>query len=161
GVSLYRVSLPILGLGIGIAGWLTIVFTEWPPAGPYWVPALLSVDRKSTRLNSSHVSRSYAVFCLKKKNHNDFTDTAQPTTEQLVGRLWLRVPRAGSALVLLRRPRHAGIAGGGLAALLVLPGVGTATRRRRRRRTAEPARTGAKLEAAAALLWAGLVAAAC
>src|SRR5207249_8936414 len=28
-------------------------------------------DRKSTRLNSSHVSISYAVFCLKKKNSND------------------------------------------------------------------------------------------
>src|SRR5438067_6319356 len=27
-----------------------------------------SADRKSTRLNSSHVSISYAVFCLKKKN---------------------------------------------------------------------------------------------
>src|SRR5699024_11370313 len=27
-----------------------------------------SIDRKSTRLNSSHVSISYAVFCLKKKN---------------------------------------------------------------------------------------------
>src|SRR5438067_6006744 len=27
----------------------------------------LVVDRKSTRLNSSHVSISYAVFCLKKK----------------------------------------------------------------------------------------------
>src|SRR5699024_12489583 len=26
-------------------------------------------DRKSTRLNSSHVSISYAVFCLKKQNH--------------------------------------------------------------------------------------------
>src|SRR5436305_14272290 len=26
-------------------------------------------DRKSTRLNSSHVRISYAVFCLKKKNH--------------------------------------------------------------------------------------------
>src|SRR5699024_11226154 len=26
-------------------------------------------DRKSTRLNSSHVSISYAVFCLKKKRH--------------------------------------------------------------------------------------------
>src|SRR5438309_9148710 len=26
------------------------------------------VDRKSTRLNSSHSSISYAVFCLKKKN---------------------------------------------------------------------------------------------
>src|SRR5207245_5320513 len=29
---------------------------------------LLSLDRKSTRLNSSHGSISYAVFCLKKKN---------------------------------------------------------------------------------------------
>src|SRR5438067_7508598 len=28
----------------------------------------LEPDRKSTRLNSSHVSISYAVFCLKKKN---------------------------------------------------------------------------------------------
>src|SRR5699024_12178129 len=29
------------------------------------------VDRKSTRLNSSHVSISYAVFCLKKKNRKE------------------------------------------------------------------------------------------
>src|SRR5438067_6172019 len=29
--------------------------------------ALDALDRKSTRLNSSHVSISYAVFCLKKK----------------------------------------------------------------------------------------------
>src|SRR5699024_12693019 len=28
----------------------------------------IQADRKSTRLNSSHVSISYAVFCLKKKN---------------------------------------------------------------------------------------------
>src|SRR5439155_27342491 len=28
-------------------------------------------DRKSTRLNSSHVAISYAVFCLKKKKKND------------------------------------------------------------------------------------------
>src|SRR5256885_17269645 len=27
-------------------------------------------DRKSTRLNSSHLVISYAVFCLKKKTHN-------------------------------------------------------------------------------------------
>src|SRR5690606_34555266 len=31
----------------------------------------LQVDRKSTRLNSSHVKISYAVFCLKKKNTYD------------------------------------------------------------------------------------------
>src|SRR5688572_32711853 len=29
--------------------------------------AILAVDRKSTRLNSSHSQISYAVFCLKKK----------------------------------------------------------------------------------------------
>src|SRR5687768_17892674 len=29
-------------------------------------------DRKSTRLNSSHGYISYAVFCLKKKNNQDF-----------------------------------------------------------------------------------------
>src|SRR5690625_5465015 len=28
----------------------------------------IGIDRKSTRLNSSHVAISYAVFCLKKKN---------------------------------------------------------------------------------------------
>src|SRR5699024_12659039 len=32
-----------------------------------WWNATCSTDRKSTRLNSSHVSISYAVFCLKKK----------------------------------------------------------------------------------------------
>src|SRR5690625_6084631 len=29
-------------------------------------------DRKSTRLNSSHVAISYAVFCLKKKNQDKY-----------------------------------------------------------------------------------------
>src|SRR3712207_7002673 len=29
-----------------------------------------AVDRKSTRLNSSHANISYAVFCLKKKKQN-------------------------------------------------------------------------------------------
>src|SRR5690554_7735065 len=44
---------------------------RWPPdpvsaaAAPH--PAAGGEDRKSTRLNSSHVRISYAVFCLKKK----------------------------------------------------------------------------------------------
>src|SRR5437660_2822504 len=37
-------------------------------AMPFWAFLLLILDRKSTRLNSSHVAISYAVFCLKKKN---------------------------------------------------------------------------------------------
>src|SRR3712207_7116107 len=32
------------------------------------VRVVRSLDRKSTRLNSSHANISYAVFCLKKKN---------------------------------------------------------------------------------------------
>src|ERR1035441_10995786 len=39
--------------------------------GPHTQPkkdAVRELDRKSTRLNSSHLGISYAVFCLKKKN---------------------------------------------------------------------------------------------
>src|SRR5690349_22137738 len=43
-------------------------------------------DRKSTRLNSSHVEISYAVFCLKKKkkrieNYNDTVESTTPHAE--------------------------------------------------------------------------------
>src|SRR6266480_5602704 len=46
--------------------------TTCPPArgparGPARRPGPPARDRKSTRLNSSHMSISYAVFCLKKK----------------------------------------------------------------------------------------------
>src|SRR5690606_41844347 len=34
-------------------------------------------DRKSTRLNSSHVKISYAVFCLKKKKQHSITEKQQ------------------------------------------------------------------------------------
>src|SRR3712207_8101513 len=39
---------------------------------PVWnpdEPQTLDLDRKSTRLNSSHANISYAVFCLKKKTY--------------------------------------------------------------------------------------------
>src|SRR5256885_5755170 len=40
-------------------------------------------DRKSTRLNSSHLVISYAVFCLKKKKKN------KSTTSSIIGYRWL------------------------------------------------------------------------
>src|SRR5690606_22869839 len=43
-----------------------IVETSCFPRGECY---FTGVDRKSTRLNSSHVKISYAVFCLEKKNH--------------------------------------------------------------------------------------------
>src|SRR5690625_6496753 len=38
-------------------------------------------DRKSTRLNSSHVAISYAVFCLKKKKQKKTIQRTQDTIE--------------------------------------------------------------------------------
>src|SRR5437773_7637919 len=47
---------------------------------------LISQDRKSTRLNSSHITISYAVFCLKKKKRlwqqQDGVDEAHHRTLQ-------------------------------------------------------------------------------
>src|SRR6266704_5802091 len=51
--TLFRSGQPVAGLRDGLARAVR---------EPGWR------DRKSTRLNSSHVSISYAVFCLKKKN---------------------------------------------------------------------------------------------
>src|SRR5947209_17375079 len=46
-------------VGVGLAGRLDLLQLE--------VGLHADVDRKSTRLNSSHANISYAVFCLKKK----------------------------------------------------------------------------------------------
>src|SRR5256885_6499904 len=39
-------------------------------------------DRKSTRLNSSHLVISYAVFCLKKKKIDNYSRSSQPQRHQ-------------------------------------------------------------------------------
>src|SRR5256885_4280267 len=39
-------------------------------------------DRKSTRLNSSHLVISYAVFCLKKKKHHVSSPRPTPTPDR-------------------------------------------------------------------------------
>src|SRR5690625_5730120 len=52
----------------GIRGVLALAAAGLEQQGP----ELLAIeDRKSTRLNSSHVAISYAVFCLKKKKKRD------------------------------------------------------------------------------------------
>src|SRR5690606_40908086 len=42
----------------------------------------IAEDRKSTRLNSSHVKISYAVFCLKKKKKKEDEDPKRNTTHE-------------------------------------------------------------------------------
>src|SRR5438045_7459478 len=64
----------------GTVDWLAV--RELFPLAPDWThlssflfvshpkPVAEAIDRKSTRLNSSHLGISYAVFCLKKKQNN-------------------------------------------------------------------------------------------
>src|SRR5206468_10318593 len=47
---------------------LRIIFVADENSAPVHIRATKIIDRKSTRLNSSHDQISYAVFCLKKKN---------------------------------------------------------------------------------------------
>src|SRR5258707_7299867 len=65
-------------------------------AGARRVVALRALDRKSTRLNSSHANISYAVFCLKKKKKRDQN---RPASQHGVGWLAMRsVRQTGAAL---------------------------------------------------------------
>src|SRR5258707_1470843 len=63
--TLFRSGLPLHDLGdvlrnpaVNVSGRVIISLT-------------FGLDRKSTRLNSSHANISYAVFCLKKKKQTD------------------------------------------------------------------------------------------
>src|SRR5690349_22632582 len=65
-----------------------------------------SVDRKSTRLNSSHVEISYAVFCLKKKKKNKVTIAKYripPPTRIYMNcyNVYLTVPPTSSRFIVL------------------------------------------------------------
>src|SRR5438045_5468686 len=50
------------------------------PAFPSRCHRQADVDRKSTRLNSSHLGISYAVFCLKKKNRTKIKPNRRSTS---------------------------------------------------------------------------------
>src|SRR5699024_11387569 len=86
-----RRSSDLIAYGIRQLGFIRVNFTGYPLGtviimGYYikiflldaivrLLPYLLHQDRKSTRLNSSHVSISYAVFCLKKKKKTSINTT--------------------------------------------------------------------------------------
>src|SRR5690625_6590681 len=70
---------PGVPVSVNAGGWLVNGQRPTVASAPPLVSSLLTwerveswnageQDRKSTRLNSSHVAISYAVFCLKKKN---------------------------------------------------------------------------------------------
>src|SRR5256886_5390549 len=82
------------------------------------------LDRKSTRLNSSHSQISYAVFCLKKKIVNSSTNSGTPlvfssscawtstvrafptVTLSIIRSLWVGVRRPRAIWVTCERTAH-------------------------------------------------------
>src|SRR5690349_2008064 len=77
----------LLGGLSGLA--LLLVFLFWPweykggeDPGHWWYDLATPLDRKSTRLNSSHVEISYAVFCLKKKKKKEKTQKKKKKKEK-------------------------------------------------------------------------------
>src|SRR2546426_4261060 len=62
-------------------------FGEKRLPGPWYIPGTtidVSPDRKSTRLNSSHLVISYAVFCLKKKKKNMYNKRTDSVTSTML-----------------------------------------------------------------------------
>src|SRR5690606_40604138 len=74
-ISVVRSKVAALWLGsagIGVLGLLTASVQLITTVVNVGLPMILVryLDRKSTRLNSSHVKISYAVFCLKQKKRH-------------------------------------------------------------------------------------------
>src|SRR5436305_3253354 len=86
---------------------------------PGFYPAVAAIkagnleDRKSTRLNSSHVRTSYAVFCLKKKNSDQHllpsSQPSRPIDIDLLNHI-LRLPYRQRLTIILHELRP-GLAG--------------------------------------------------
>src|SRR5690606_41797723 len=72
--DLFRSIVPMWDNTARYAADAYVVHGSTPQKFQEWLHSLINyskvnlADRKSTRLNSSHVKISYAVFCLKKKN---------------------------------------------------------------------------------------------
>src|SRR5947199_1607759 len=67
--TLFRSEIPLVGSSVlsessrpDSASAVNLPYSDSPSIGE-----VSAIDRKSTRLNSSHLGISYAVFCLKKK----------------------------------------------------------------------------------------------
>src|SRR5438067_3685868 len=84
-----------------------LFFRTWTRDDLEIAMTLWGEDRKSTRLNSSHVSISYAVFCLKKKTAVDEVDVQFVQAPRRRARQAALVARAHVVEPALRQ-RHQG-----------------------------------------------------
>src|ERR1039457_1187329 len=89
GVLVWHASLASIMKSYLYGGLTGIWSIDWIT---FWGLIIFNTDRKSTRLNSSHLVISYAVFCLKEKQHG-----SQRAEHDLADDLFV-VESAGSSL---------------------------------------------------------------
>src|SRR5256885_6346340 len=98
--------------------------TRWSASVPRWTCSRrtsASTDRKSTRLNSSHLVISYAVFCLKKKKKNSCLTVLINLFSQRyeIQQVFRRIGRQPTAILNRTGQKHTLRHGLSLARLLV------------------------------------------
>src|SRR5256886_7581164 len=100
-VMLTGLSPSMMQLSRSFSFAFTFTFQSYNPS------IALTIDRKSTRLNSSHSQISYAVFCLKKKQ--DRTDSSDQITaheraigERMIGEMTTGAGTIGERMIVQR-----------------------------------------------------------
>jgi signal peptidase I len=73
-----------------------------------------------------------------KGDNNSFVDPGYVTRDELLGKLWIHLPKVGVGLSFIGEPAHAGALAGLAVLVLLLGGSSTGSRRRRRRGRASP-----------------------
>ena len=107
---------------------------------PYRVGEVVAYRNGDLRQIALHriIGAEDGRFRLQGDN-NDFIDSYEPDESEIVGRLWVLLPNAGSWLDWLRQPRDAALATA-LLSMAIGTGVHQTRKRMRRRRSGEPVR---------------------
>lgn len=166
--SLLKLLVSLVALAVVAAGWFFLaprdlrgstayVVTSGASMQPRFHSGDLAVVRATNHYTvgdivayhsrSLHTIVLHRIVALDGKRYvlkgdaNSFRDPEHPARSQLMGKLWLHLPKAGTAFAALGTP-DTEIIFGGLAILLLFTGGATTTRRRRRRRRIEAGKAG-------------------
>src|SRR5947199_5849775 len=103
GDAMAHAILPGAAVGFLLSGLNLFAMTFGGLIAGFTVAILGETDRKSTRLNSSHLGISYAVFCLKKKNQTEQHRDSEQATVKVV----IDIPAVKLVTICASRRLHA------------------------------------------------------
>ena len=104
------------------------------PAPSYHVGEIVAYHAPIVGVTLHRIIADHNGHFTMKGDNNDFTDPFHPTARQVVGRLWLHIPKLGVIIPFVHQPIVVAIVVGLLAMLLFGLGASPRVRRARRRR---------------------------